>query len=88
LFYRNEDSVMAVAVQTAPRFKAGKTETLFRGTYEGRGDIFDWMWDISPDGKCFLLIKEPDSPASAGGGPRRINIVLNWFEELKQRVPK
>jgi hypothetical protein len=20
--------------------------------------------------------------------PRRINIVLNWFEELKQRVPK
>ena len=21
------------------------------------------------------------------GGPRKINIVLNWFEELKQRVP-
>jgi hypothetical protein len=25
--------------------------------------------------------------ASAAEAPRRINIVLNWFEELKQRVP-
>jgi Tol biopolymer transport system component len=44
------------------------------------------MWDISPDGKRFLMVKEP-STASSGGGPRKINIVLNWLEELKQRVP-
>ena len=44
-------------------------------------------WDISPDGKRFLMMKEPAATASAGGGPRKINIVLNWFEELKQRVP-
>jgi hypothetical protein len=24
---------------------------------------------------------------SISAGPRKINIVLNWFEELKQRVP-
>ena len=24
---------------------------------------------------------------SAAGSPNRINIVLNWFEEVKQRVP-
>jgi len=44
-------------------------------------------WDISPDGKRFLMMKEPEAVASAGGSPRKINIVLNWTEELKQRVP-
>jgi hypothetical protein len=44
-------------------------------------------WDISPDGKRFLMMKEPESTVPAGGGPRRINMVLNWFQELKQRVP-
>jgi hypothetical protein len=46
-------------------------------------------WDISPDGKRFLMIKPPASTgaAPAAAGPRRINIVLNGFKELKQRVP-
>jgi len=29
------------------------------------------------------MIKE----AGAEGSPRKINIVLNWLDELKQRVP-
>ncbi len=46
------------------------------------------MWDISPDGKRFLMVKnESAGETSAGGAPVKINIVLNWFEELKQRVP-
>jgi serine/threonine-protein kinase len=80
LFYRNGDSVMAVAVQTEPTFNPGKTEALFQGKYTS-------YWDISHDGKRFLMLKEPQSTASGGEGPRKINIVLNWFEELKQRVP-
>jgi len=43
--------------------------------------------DISPDGKRFLMIKETASGESAAESPRKINVVLNWFEELKQRVP-
>jgi hypothetical protein len=42
-------------------------------------------WDISHDGKRFLMMKEAGSAASAG--PPKINIVLNWLEELKRRVP-
>jgi len=40
------------------------------------------------------MIKEPEttdeeSPTEeyTSTGPSRINIVLNWFEELKERVP-
>jgi hypothetical protein len=37
-------------------------------------------------GKRFLMIKESGAITPAAGGPRRINIILNWFEKLKQRV--
>jgi hypothetical protein len=33
------------------------------------------------------MMKEAGPTTSAGGTPQQINIVLNWFEELKQRVP-
>jgi Tol biopolymer transport system component len=90
LFYRKGDSFMAVGVETAPTFKPGNPKLLFKGTYLSTDIPKEWMmWDIHPDGKRFLMIK---SPASTGASPtaalpRKINIVLNWFEELKQRVP-
>jgi hypothetical protein len=89
LFYRNGDAVMAVAVETEPTFKAAKPETLYRGTYTSSSMQEKHPWDISPDGKRFLRMKGVASTgeASAAAGPRKINIVLNWFEELKQRVP-
>ena len=37
-------------------------------------------YDISRDGKRFLMIKEEELPEAEG----QINIVLNWFEELKR----
>ena len=43
--------------------------------------------DISPDGKRFLMMKETGPTASAAGTPQKINIVVNWIEELRQRVP-
>jgi serine/threonine protein kinase/dipeptidyl aminopeptidase/acylaminoacyl peptidase len=89
LFYLKEDAAMAVSVETEPIFKAGKPETLFRGTYVRFSTSERQPWDISPDGKRFLMIKPPGSTGAAttAAGPRRINIVVNWFEELKQRVP-
>jgi serine/threonine-protein kinase len=88
LFYRNEAAVMAVSIDTKATFSAGKPRMLFQGPYV-TGYEDSPAWDISPDGKKFLMIKQPsptDKPDSAAG-PRKINIVLNWLEELKQRVP-
>ena len=84
LFYRNGDSVTAVQVQTEPTFKAGKPVALFRENYVPLSLAIKRPWDIHPDGNRFLMMKKPTS--SAATGPRKINIVLNWFEELK-RVP-
>jgi eukaryotic-like serine/threonine-protein kinase len=87
LFYRRGDSVIAVGVQTDPTFIFGKPVPLFQGTYVGT-PIEAGQWDISPDGKRFLMMKEVVSTAKpAAEAPRKINIVVNWFEELKQQVP-
>ena len=90
LFYFSEDdrSVTSVAVETAPVFKPGTPRRLFsRAAYLGGGTTPGTPWDIQPDGKRFLMIKRPEAASAATGGPRKINIVLNWFEELKARVP-
>jgi Tol biopolymer transport system component len=81
LFYRNGDSAMAVFVQTVPTFKPIKAEILFQGKYTN--------WGIHPDGKRFLLIKRrpPTTPGSAPAAPNKINVVVNWIEELKQHFP-
>jgi serine/threonine-protein kinase len=86
LFYRSGDAFMAVLVKTKPTISLETPKTMFRGTYAFSGTASIGNWDVSPDGKRFLVIKSPGS-AGAGGGPRKINIAVNWFEELKQRVP-
>jgi hypothetical protein len=41
-------------------------------------------YDVSLGGQRFLMVKPIDQAAAA---PTQINVVLNWFEELKQKVP-
>jgi serine/threonine protein kinase/Tol biopolymer transport system component len=90
LFYLSKEGVMRAPVDTKTSFNAGKPEFLFKGPYVGPyvgsyGE--DPSWDISPDGKRFLMIKQSSSTTPAATAFRKIYIVLNWFEELKQRVP-
>jgi Tol biopolymer transport system component len=82
LFYRSGDDVVSVRVETEPTFKPGRQTVLFSGAYVDVGGTDMTYWDISPDGKRFLMMKKPAAEA-----PRKINIVVNWLEELKRRVP-
>ena len=43
-------------------------------------------YDVTPDGERFLMVFPAEQ---AEGEPARpqINIIMNWFEELKERVP-
>jgi len=60
---------------TGSSFAAGRPRLLFEGRYQG--------FDVSPDGQRFLMIQ----PVEREGGVSQIQVVLNWFEELKRRVP-
>jgi len=81
LFYRSGQKMMAVDYTAQTSFSAGKPRMLFQGTYTiTPRSATDY--DVSPDGQRFLMLKP-----SAEQTPGQINVVLNWPEELKQKVP-
>jgi len=83
LFYRRGDKMMAVDIATQPGFAAGKLVVLFEGQYQ-LSPTASPNYDVSPDGQCFLMLKPSETREAA---PTQINVVMNWFEELKRRVP-
>jgi serine/threonine-protein kinase len=83
LFYRSGDKMMAVDIATQPSFAAGKPRMLFVGRYQPAPFPIA-NYDVSADGNRFLMLKPSESTEAA---PTQINVVLNWFEELKQKVP-
>jgi serine/threonine protein kinase len=88
LFYLSNDNVvMSTTLQTEPAFNFGTPKELFKSKYVS--NTIGHPWDISPDGKRFIMIKPPAAAAAAppAAAQPKIGIVLNWFEELKQRVP-
>jgi hypothetical protein len=42
-------------------------------------------YDVAPDGQRFLMVKSSSSTEQMP--PNQLTFVVNWFEELKQRVP-
>jgi eukaryotic-like serine/threonine-protein kinase len=83
LFYRNGNKMMAVEITLKPSFSPGTPKVLFEGQYQSLPGISTPNYDVSSDGQRFLMLKADQQDTSA----RQINVVLNWFEELKQRVP-
>ena len=85
LFYRSGNKAMAVSIQTQSQtLTAGSPRVLFEGQYVSHSVPLGFQyWDISPDGKRFLMSKESTQEQEQS----QINVVLNWFEELKRLVP-
>ncbi len=84
LFYRVGEKVMAVDITTQPTFQAGTPRVLFEGDYATHPIPPETNFDISPDGQRFLMFQPTEQE---GAALSQIHVVLNWFEELKRRVP-
>jgi serine/threonine-protein kinase len=81
LYYRQGTSMVAVDVITEPEFDHGPPSKLFDVEIYDEGNR---QFDISPDGEQFLMI---ETDQGGGTAAQRINVILNWFEELKELVP-
>lgn len=82
LFYRNGDKMMEVEVSTSPTFHANAPKLLFEGRFLGP-QFPVGAYGVSADAQRLLMLKPDDYKSS----PAQINLVLNWFEELKKKVP-
>ena len=81
LFYRNGNEMLVVAIETVPVFSRERAQHVFEADYDAdprRG----LNYDVSPDGQRFLMVSSTQESA-----PTETNVVVNWFEELTERVP-
>jgi WD40 repeat protein len=88
LLYAQQTQLFAVSVQTQSGFTFGNPVAL---PVKGFEQIVEWprQFDIMPDGKQFVVVLpfgQADTAEASQQKPQ-IQVVLNWFEELKQRVP-
>jgi serine/threonine-protein kinase len=78
LFYRNRDKMMGVDIGSGPTPTAGAPHLIFSGTYQV-SDTGVAGYDVASDGR-FLMIQPNTSPLAG----RHIQVVLNWFSELRR----
>jgi len=86
LFYLDESNTLkSVLVRTSgPTFSAGSPTTVFDTKYVESNP--SRHYDVSADGQRFLMIKD-NATGDPNATPASMVVVLNWLEELKQRVP-
>lgn len=73
LFYRNGDEMMVVDVETGATFRASRPSSLF--------EIAFGEFTVTPDGNRFVVVAPSSSEAT-------LNVIVNWFAELKQLAPR
>jgi hypothetical protein len=76
LFYRGPGGMMVAGIRTQPTFQPQAARILFEGDYLFSASSYD----VAPDGQQFVMIKPSAAVTEA-------QVVLNWQEELKRRVP-
>jgi Tol biopolymer transport system component/tRNA A-37 threonylcarbamoyl transferase component Bud32 len=89
LFYRSDENMMAVSIDTAPNIKVSAPRQLWKGSFTagsgsscGMPGVTSSNYDVTPDGQRFLMVRDEDAAISA----IRIVVVLNWAEELRARA--
>ena len=77
LFYRRNRLITAATIAASPRFSVAKREELFEGDFLFQGVHAEY--DISPDGKQFLVMKVAASDVQT-------IVVQNWLSELRLKT--
>jgi hypothetical protein len=79
--------MMAVDVGTQPTLRIGKPHLLFENPYVSNeiNGAFSPNYAVTPDGQRFLMLRGSEETQA---GSTQINVVLNWFEELKRLAPQ
>ena len=85
LYYKSEFDLMVVDVVGEEPFDAGAPRLVLENAFLRERGQNAGSYDISRNDQRLLMITT--ETADDNEAPSGINVVLNWFEELKQRVP-
>jgi serine/threonine-protein kinase len=79
LYYRKDNNIMVVDIETESGFLTSKPRVLYEAPYIG-GYTDYRSYDITPDGQRFIAVEK--TPALT-----QIDVVFDWFEIIKSRIP-
>ncbi len=90
LYARSFDTFFSRSITTQPAFAFGNEVQIPIGPFLRSAPTVPRTFDITPDGRILGMTAASDTgarqaPAGPSPGPR-IHVVLNWQEELKQRM--
>jgi Tol biopolymer transport system component len=82
---------VAVSVRTQPTFSIDNKAPLPLNGVFVTGVLGERNYDVTPDGNQFVVVTwAGNAPRNSGdpgrSSPQQVDVVLNWFEELKARV--
>src|SRR5262249_45658606 len=83
-FGQTDRQIMAVDIRTQHGFVSGKARPL---PIQGLVSTGPRPYDITPDGKYFVVMMPKSQVDLDRSSLEQINITLDWFSELRQRVP-
>jgi hypothetical protein len=77
-----------VPIQAGPGFVAGNPQVIVEGPFATiLPGVNGRMYDVSRDGKRFLMVRAGEGAGQAAPQPQII-VVQNWTEELKRLAPR
>jgi serine/threonine-protein kinase len=85
-YYVAPDTIMAVPVRLGTDVVLGRPAVVIKGPYAVAA-VPGRHYDVSVDGQRFLLLKDATSPNTRQAAEPELRVALNWFEELKAKVP-
>ena len=91
IYYRDGPRVMRAPILPGRTLSTDTPEELFLGAWSRVASSFPpprTNWDITPDGDSFLFVNQPGATLGDGSGEPvvTLEIVVNWFEELRSRI--
>ena len=79
LFYRRGDQMISVPLAGGEAFEAGEEKVLFTGNFAVETGGRNQFYGVTPDGRFIMIAPQTEAT--------RVNVVLNWFDELRELVP-
>ncbi len=77
IFYQWNDQVMVAEVSDSAAFSTSPPKRFVRGV--DAGAAIGGTWDVAGDASYVVALEQRRAP--------RLNLVLGWFDELRERVP-
>ena len=77
IFYQWNDQVMVAEVSDSAAFSTSPPKRFVRGV--DAGAVIGGTWDVAGDASYVVALEQRRAP--------RLNLVLGWFDELRERVP-